>query len=211
MKNLKLYSLLFVAVLLLSACGDKKKANVKRDPVKITVDASADHIRGNKSASVSLVEYSDFECPFCRQHHPTIKKLLAKYGTKVNWVYRHYPLAFIHKNAMQAAEATECAKEQGGNNAFWSFSDMLFEKGVDPSRYDDYAKSLSLDANKLIACVESGKYTDKVKAQMKQGQSYYVKSTPTTFVVNNKTRDAKAFAGLQPAENFEEYIDSLLK
>ncbi|MDD5469853.1 MAG: DsbA family protein [Candidatus Peribacteraceae bacterium] len=90
-----------------------------------SVDPSADYIRGDKGATYSLIEYSDFECPFCARHHPTMQQFIAD-EPDVNWVYRHFPLGF-HPNAQRAAEASECAGEQG---KFWEYADLLYEKGV---------------------------------------------------------------------------------
>ncbi|MDD3896751.1 MAG: thioredoxin domain-containing protein [Candidatus Peribacteraceae bacterium] len=89
------------------------------------IDLATDHIRGDKNAAYSLIEYSDFECPFCARHWPTMNQLIAD-DSDVNWVYRHFPLGF-HPQAQPAAEASECAAEQG---KFWEYADLLSEKGV---------------------------------------------------------------------------------
>src|SRR3989338_3572308 len=88
------------------------------------IDPKEDHIRGNPDAKVSVIEYSDFECPFCKRHHPTMTQIMDAYGDDVNWVYRHYPLSF-HPNAEPSALASECVAEIGGNDAFWGFVDKL--------------------------------------------------------------------------------------
>ena len=93
-------------------------------PIPISGD---DHIFGNKNADVIIVEYSDFECPFCQQFHPTLKQIVADYDGQVAWAYRHLPLESLgHVNAKPAAEASECVAELGGNDAFWQYTNLLF-------------------------------------------------------------------------------------
>ena len=92
------------------------------------VSKDSDHIRGNPAAPVTLVEYSDFECPFCKRFHTTAKRLVDESGGRVKWVYRHFPLDELHPvKARQEAVASECAAELGGNDAFWKFADRLYE------------------------------------------------------------------------------------
>ncbi|MDZ4231730.1 MAG: DsbA family protein, partial [Candidatus Pacearchaeota archaeon] len=86
-----------------------------------------DHIRGNSSAEVTIIEYSDLECPFCKQFHPTMQQVLSEYGDKVRWVYRHFPLDQIHPQARPGAEASECVAEQKGDEGFWTFADYVFD------------------------------------------------------------------------------------
>jgi protein-disulfide isomerase len=84
-----------------------------------------DHITGSQNAKLTIIEFSDLECPYCKQVHPTIKQVMEKYSADVRWVYRHLPLS-IHPNALSAAVASECAAELGGNDAFWQFIDAIF-------------------------------------------------------------------------------------
>ena len=88
-----------------------------------------DHIRGNPNAKIVIVEYSDTECPFCKQFHETMKQIIAEYGGdgRVAWVYRQFPIPSLHPKAPKEAEALECAAEQGGNDVFWKFTDMVYE------------------------------------------------------------------------------------
>ena len=88
-----------------------------------------DHYKGSLSAKITLIEYSDFECPFCERFHPTAQQAVDEYNGQVNWVYRHFPLAF-HSTAQKKAEGSECAAEQGGDKAFWAFADELFKQGT---------------------------------------------------------------------------------
>lgn len=88
--------------------------------------SGSDHLLGNINAMVSVIEYSDYQCPFCKNFHPTLKRVLTEYGDQINWVYRHLPLESIHPEARPMAHASECVAEAKGNDAFWQFSDLLF-------------------------------------------------------------------------------------
>jgi protein-disulfide isomerase len=86
-----------------------------------------DYVKGNVSAPVTIVEFSDFQCPFCQRFHPSVQQIVNEYGDQVKWVYKHFPLDQIHPQARPAAEAAECVAEQKGNEGFWEFTDTLFE------------------------------------------------------------------------------------
>src|SRR3989344_431940 len=89
----------------------------------------SDHGRGNQNADIVIVEFSDTECPFCKQFHETMKRVMEEYGSdgKVAWVYRHFPIPSLHPKAQKEAEALECAAEQGGNEVFWKYTDKVYE------------------------------------------------------------------------------------
>lgn len=179
----------------------------------VPVDPKVDHIRGNPKAKISVIEYSDFECPFCARHHPTMQQLVDDYGDDVNWVYRHFPLGF-HKLAQITAEGAECANELGGNDAFWEYTDALFEKGVPNKTKDDfiaYAVDIGLDKAKFTDCLDSGKYTQHVKDDMAGGSAGGVSGTPGNIVYNNKTKEAKLVSGAQPISAFKAIIDPMLQ
>ena len=168
---------------------------------KITKD---DHIRGAFKAPVTLVEYSDFECPFCGRAYPTFKKLLTDYSGKVRLVYKHFPLGF-HPNAQKAAEASECADEQG---KFWEYHDKLFENqpgGYSLDKFKQWAKDLNLKTAKFNDCLDSGKYAGKVQADATDGQKRGVQGTPATFV------NGQLVSGAMPYENFQAVVDQALK
>lgn len=174
------------------------------------VDPATDHIRGDANATISIVEYSDLECPFCARVHPTLKQLLADYPGKVNWVFRHYPLSF-HANAQKAAEATECAAELGGNDKFWAMTDIIYEKGADNAKLGDYAKEIGLNQTTFKKCLDSGKYASKTAEMMQSGSKAGVQGTPGNLILNNSTKQVKVVSGAQPIQNFKTAIDALLK
>ena len=99
---------------------------VNGDKVTFTI-VESDHIRGNPQAEITLVEFSDMQCPFCSRFHPTALQALKEYGDKMRWVYKHFPLDAIHPQARPSAEASECVWEQAGDEGFWEFTDAMFE------------------------------------------------------------------------------------
>lgn len=171
------------------------------------VDPQVDHIRGNPDAAVSVIEYSDFECPFCARNHPTMQQIVDTYGDDVNWVYRHFPLAF-HPNAQKAAEASECAAEEG---KFWEMADMLMEKGTDNTQLASYAAAIGLNAAAFKECLDSGKMAAKVQSDMTEGSSAGVSGTPGNIILKNGTKDSRMVSGAQPFAAFQTIIDEMLK
>ncbi|MCH7758990.1 DsbA family protein [Patescibacteria group bacterium] len=149
----------------------------KGDP-EVTQDS---HIRGEFSAPVTIVEFSDFQCPFCRRFHPTLVQILEEYPSQVRWVYKHFPIDSIHNQARPSAEASECAAEQ---DKFWEFTDALFENQprLSADLYPKIAENLGLDIARFQSCVDSRKYKDKVEADYQEGLKIGVRGTPGSFV-----------------------------
>ncbi|MBI5071457.1 thioredoxin domain-containing protein [Candidatus Falkowbacteria bacterium] len=162
-----------------------------------------DHVRGNFDAPITLVEYSDFECPYCGKHFPTLNKILNDYKGQVRLVYKHFPLSF-HQNSEKAAEASECASEQG---KFWEYHDKLFENqsgGYSIANFKQWANDLNLDTSKFNDCLDSGKFASKVQADLADGQNRGVGGTPATFV------NGQLVSGAVPYESFKNVIDQIL-
>lgn len=174
-----------------------------------------DHTRGNVQAKVKLIEYSDLECPFCKSFHPTLQQILKDYGSKVAWVYRHYPLSF-HANAQKEAEATECVAELGGNDKFWQFVDKIFERttsngtGFALSNLGPLAAEVGVNQGAFQTCLDSGKYAQLVKDQMEGGSKAGVKGTPGTFIVS-KDGSSKLIQGALPLLQVKQAVDAALK
>jgi protein-disulfide isomerase len=187
--------------------GDiKERLQVKDTPdVSPILDVpvgNSDHIRGNVNAPITIVEYSDLECPFCKRFHETMKQALAEYGDKVRWVYKHFPLDQIHPKADKEAEATECAGEQGGNDAFWAYVDRIFEvtpsnNGLSLALLPGIAQDLGLDKRKFESCLASGKYAEFVEGQFQEGTRLGVNGTPGSFVNGEPVRGAVPFEALK--------------
>ncbi len=178
------------------------------------VDPKTDHIRGDKNAKVFVIEYSDFECPFCKRHHPTMQQLVTDYGGKVAWVYRQYPLSF-HQNAEKEAEATECAAELGGNDAFWKYTDKIFERttsngtGFALDALGPLAKEIGLNQQAFQKCLDSGKYAAKVAQDEQDGQSAGVNGTPGN-IIWTKDGASQLVDGAVPLQSLKSVIDPLL-
>lgn len=159
--------------------------------VKVTGD---DYIRGNEKAKITLVEFSDFECPFCARFHPTLQQVMQEYGDNVRLVYRHYPLPF-HPNAQKAAEASECVAEQKSDAGFWAFNDAIFAENdklggsISPAAIQTAAQATGVDMTSFNTCLDSGKYAQKIKDQMAEGTAAGITGTPGTIVL---TEDGKA-------------------
>jgi len=158
---------------------------------------------GPATAPIELVEFSDFQCPYCRRAAPIVKQVLEAYGPRLHFVYRHYPLA-QHENARQAAEAAACADEQG---KFWAYHDRLF---ADPARTTDpllkqTAKELELDTARFNACVDSHQFGAKVETDMKAGTDAGVLGTPAFFV------NGRPLLGNPSLEEFKRLIDDELE
>jgi len=177
------------------------------EPVKPV--AAADHVRGDKNAAITIIEYSDFQCPFCSKFHATMKQVMTAYAGKVKWVYRHFPLASLHANAQKAAEASECAAEQG---KFWEMADKMFENqnALDAAKLSDYAKAVGVkDLAKFGSCLSSGKYAKLVAADQDGGAAAGITGTPGSFVLD-KSGQSQTIPGALPFESNKAGLDAML-
>src|SRR3989338_8890833 len=176
----------------------------------LPVIAKDDHVRGNASAKVAIIEYSDFECPFCSRFHPTMQQLLQEYPNDVRWVYRHFPLSF-HPNALPAAVASECINELGGNDAFWAFADNVFSNqgGVGTALYEKIAQDQGIGLEALRSCVGSGKYTQEIAQELAAGQAAGVTGTPGSFLVDANGQ-TQLISGAVPYAQVKAAVDAAL-
>lgn len=177
----------------------------KEQLAKVPEITSEDHVQGSDNPEITLIEYSDFECPYCNRFHPTSQKIIEEYGDKVAWVYRHFPLSF-HENAQDSAEFSECVAKYVGQEEFWEFSDILFEKmeetyakaqkegsnSIDsPAKLEamvDMANDMGWDGAQLQTCVENDEMKEVVDSMEKGGRAAGVSGTPGTIV---KTADGE--------------------
>ncbi len=185
-------------------------------PIKISLDD--DPIRGNPDAPITIVEFSDYQCPFCaRFYAQTLPLLLEEYidEGKVNLVYRDFPVQRIHPNALAAAAAAECADDQG---KYWEYHDTLFEKQnawakLDSnsaiSTFSQFAAEIELEQQQFDNCLKSGKYLEEVQADFSDGKNYQVTGTPGFFIGNEDIGFVKII-GAKPYDTFKKVIDAQL-
>lgn len=167
-----------------------------------------DHVYGNADAKFSLIEYSDFQCPFCQRFHATAKQVVEEYDGDVNWVYRHWPLPSHDPEATQQALASECVAELAGTEAFWAMGEAFFATGVsDLDGMTKVATGLGADEAEFRSCVESEKYLAKIKQQLADGANAGVSGTPGNILLNNETGEAVLVEGAQPFSVFQQILD----
>jgi len=172
-------------------------------PVASRVDFRPDDpVKGPRVAKVTVVEFSDFQCPFCSRVEPTLKQLEEAYPKDVRVVWKHQPLPF-HQQAMPAATAAEAARQQG---KFWQMHDLLFEnqQSLGPAKYGEWASRLGLDSRKFTAAVDSDKTRARIQEDMQLGSKVGANGTPTLFV------NCRQIVGAQPYENFKKMVDEEL-
>lgn len=194
----------------------KSRPSAPGEPQNVVINVDKAPFKGDKNAKLTLIEFSDYQCPFCGRHvSQTFPQLEADYikTGKVKYVFYDFPLDF-HKNAFKAAEAADCAGEQG---KFWEMHDKLFEnqKALEESDLTNYAKSIGLNMSKFQKCLDSGKYASQIKKEIELGQKSGVTGTPSFFigVTNPKDPNVKAvkvIKGAQPYNNFKDAIDTTL-
>lgn len=180
-----------------------------------------DHVRGSRDAEIMLVEYSDYECPYCSLFHPTMTEIMEEYGDKVAWVYRHYPLSF-HPLAQPTAEAAECVAQLGGNDAFWSFTDSVFgatlplvNSNQNPATAlsEDsilaYAGSAGVSQSAFQDCVDAGETTGLVTEDSTGGSAAGITGTPGTILMT-KDGQYELISGALPVEQVKAIIEKYL-
>lgn len=188
-----------------------------RSPDNIRPVSSEDHLKGDPRALVKLVEFSDLECPFCKNFHLTMQQIMDEYGQsgQVAWIYRHFPLDQLHSKARQEAEATECANELGGNDAFWSYVDQIYEITPSNNRLDlsllpEIAENIGLNRSQFKSCLESGQYAQHIENDYQDSVNSGGRGTPYSIVIapNGKTF---VISGAQPYSIVKSIIELALK
>jgi protein-disulfide isomerase len=179
------------------AATEEKAKNVKRL-------SENDHYRGNKDAPITLIEYSDFECPYCKKFHQSVIEATEK-SDQFNWIYRHFPLKFHEPKATNKAMASECAADLGGNDKFWAMADLLNQKTMSAGAneedfYKELAAEIGIDAAKFTECYTSSKFKEKIANDLQSGIDVGITGTPGSILINNKTGEVKKVPGAVSAD-----------
>lgn len=187
------------------ASGEISEAPVTAQPEFVRYDVPSEGFPalGPEDAPITIIEFSDYQCPFCQRWHQEVyEPLLAAYPGQIRFVYRHFPLTSIHPDAFSAAEAAMCAGEQ---DAYWLYHEMLFSgQSLGSSIYTQYAEALSLNVDKFNACMEAEKYKAEIEADTDFAINLGIRSTPTFFI------NGIALVGAQPLDVFKQVIDKEL-
>ena len=174
-----------------------------------------DYIRGNPNAPILMVEYSDYDCPFCGQYHNTMNQIMDEYGItgRLAWVYRQFPLTELHPNSPKISEAALCVGEIGGNEAFWKFTDSIFQgrnlnEPTNVTKLTQYAEAAGVSEKDYTDCLKSGHMQEAVIAQIEDGFNSGARGTPyTVLIVGNQQA---VINGAQPYEVVKGIIVNLL-
>ncbi len=161
------------------------------------------NFKGSENGEIKIVEFSDFQCPACQGAYSVSKRIVSEYSNNIKFTYRHFPLTNIHSYAQKAAEASECAADQG---KFWEMHDLLFENNTALSLEDmkGYADEIGVDSSVFVDCVTSGKKASKVAGDFAYGASIGINSTPTFFI------DGQKYSNMS-YETFKSIIENKLK
>lgn len=192
------------------------RAPLAQAPVRSSIPdiRPTDHLLGNPNATIVLVEYSDIECPYCKQFHSTLNMLMRDYAadSKLAWVFRHYP---VHRNSAKEAEATECAAELGGNDAFWRYLDKIFaatpsNDGLALSQLPVLAREIGLDEAQFSACLSSGRHSSRVQSDRADAVRAGAQGTPYSVLFVGGER-IPITQGALPYADMKNVIEAILK
>ncbi|MCA9357488.1 thioredoxin domain-containing protein [Candidatus Nomurabacteria bacterium] len=174
-----------------------------------------DYIKGNPNAPILMVEYSDYDCPFCKSYHETMHQIMDEYGVdgRLAWVYRQYPLAELHPNSPKISEAALCVGDIGGNDAFWKFTDIIFDKRdikeqTNVTKLPQYAEEAGVSKEEYLSCVKSGRVQEKLTVNLKDGFNSGARGTPyTVLIVGNQQA---VISGAQPYDTVKGIVQNLV-
>lgn len=175
-----------------------------------------DYIRGNPNAPILMVEYSDYDCPFCKQYHATMNAIMDEYGVngQLAWVYRQFPTAQLHPNSPKISKAALCVGDLGGNDAFWTFTDLIFDdRDIDVptnvTKLPQYAVAAGVSQEDYIACMSKPEMEKAVERDIADGFNSGARGTPyTVLIVGNQQA---VISGAQPYETVKAIVENLIQ
>lgn len=187
----------------------------QKNKIEVPEVQNTDHIQGATNPKITIVEYSDLECPFCKVYHETLSDVLTKYPNDVAWVYRHYPIDSLHKKARGEAIASECVAKEKGNQAFWQYINAIFEEttsndSLPASFLSEEALRLGISGETFTSCTTNPEIKNLVDTQVKDAQSIGARGTPYSVLVDQKG-NTYPLEGAYPEEAVSAIIDKLLQ
>lgn len=217
------FAMVALAIYLSGGLGGSGVPTLKGGTASSTQSAKAtirpvdgtDYVFGNPNAPIVIVEYSDYDCPFCQVFHESMSQIMNEYGAsgKVAWVYRQFPIADLHANSPKISEAALCAGELAGNDGFWKFSDAVFagrevNQPTNMTRLSEYAATAGVDSKAFTKCLDSGVKKPAVDAAVAEAMAMGIEGTPhSILLVGNQQA---VIEGAQPYAAVRQIIDSLV-
>jgi protein-disulfide isomerase len=175
----------------------------------------ADYIRGNPNAPILMIEYSDYDCPFCKQYHVTMKQIMDEYGItgKLAWVYRQFPLTDLHPNSPRISEAALCVGKAGGNDAFWKFTDQVYDsrdidEATNITRLPDFAEAAGVSREDYLSCMNGKQQEEAVMKDIDDGYNAGARGTPFTILIVGDQR--AVISGAQPYDVVKGIVQNLI-
>lgn len=176
-----------------------------------------DHVRGDKNAPVQIIEFSDMECPYCKNFHQTMLKIMEEYGEsgQVAWIYRHFPLEQLHPLAQKAAEASECAAKIGGNDIFWEYLNQYMalsssEENLISNKFTKIAENVGLNKTQFENCLNSGEFKEKINSYAQDAMNSGAQGTPYSIIIN-KNNKKTSVNGALPIDDFKDQYGEMKK
>ena len=175
----------------------------------VPAPSASDHIIGSPTAPIVMVEYSDFQCPYCQMIYPSLKQIQSTSNGQIAWVMREFPLYQIHPNAMPAANAAECIAAQTGNDGWWKFveDDFANQSGIGTAFFTAEAQKLGVDMTKYNSCVSNSTYLTKIEGEITDAENSGGNGTPFTVIINTKTGKQYPVSGALPLAQIEAVIN----
>jgi len=204
--------IIIAGAIIFTDSGNNEEGNrAQKEPERVRATQENDHVYGNPDAEISLIEYSDFECPYCQRVHPTLKEIVDESDGEINWVYRHFPLSNAHPSAVGTAVASECVADLAGNEAFWTFADRAFnnQHNLKQPFFVSVATDLGIAEADFRECYDNANTNgvlEEIQTDLREVTQAGGNGTPYTVI---KTEDGAEFPapGALPKAQFLQVIE----